>query len=179
VNSHRRRDEDEETSFAVVSFATEPPPGGPADVYSAQTAVAVLPDSFLADLRRGKAEDPVTAKYKVLADVDVVDALPSAPPAPSADAAVDELTAAVTAALAAARVTQDAIDAEPVVTSDPLAVDIVVVPETLPPAFAAPVVEPRQLPRALVAALVLMLLVAIALVALASGWKLAGLLGAP
>ena len=73
------------------------------DVHGARTAVAVLPDSFLDDLRRGKAEEPTTSRYKVLpeADLEGGGAPPLPPPASRrTESRVRKLNATVNAALA-------------------------------------------------------------------------------
>ncbi len=63
----RKRDDNDDPSFeGLADFASEGPPGTPADVHSASTTIAVLPESFYDDLRRAKVEESPTAKYKVL-----------------------------------------------------------------------------------------------------------------
>jgi hypothetical protein len=217
MNQNRRYENDDEPAFDMASFSTEPPPAGaPSDVHNAQTAVAALPDSFLVDLLKGKP-DPITARYNVLADVDVVETstpTEAPPPVPTAKAApavapapalalvgrpaapalddpsdrLSELTAAVTAALAAAaRVTPEPrmtpeprFAPEPRVTPPPMALDVEI--------ELATVLEPAELPSAdlvtpapspvLAAAAVFLMLVVGTLLALLAGWNLAGLLGA-
>ena len=73
MNRNRRREVEDEAFSHIVSFSSAPPPPGDVtDVHSAQTTVAALPDSYIVDLLRGKA-DPITARYKVLPESDATD----------------------------------------------------------------------------------------------------------
>jgi hypothetical protein len=108
--SYRKQD-----GFGTVD-AFEPEDDG--DVHSACTAVAALPDSFLADLRRGKADDPTTARYKVLPETDLVSGdAPTLPPPPQRTR-VQELNDTITAALKA-RASAPPLDVTPFLTPVP------------------------------------------------------------
>lgn len=74
MNDNRRQKEDDSERESVRCFRSEPPAG---DVHTARTAVTALSPSFLEDLRRGKAEEPVTSRYATLPETDVVDSQPS------------------------------------------------------------------------------------------------------
>ena len=116
---------------SVPDFASEPPPGEKVDVHSASTAVAVFPDSFLDDLRRGNTSEPTTSKYKVLPDTLLEEDEPPPPPplpiSPS-EARVRELNAVISAALTVAA------QEEPETPDDEVCAPLpVVAPEPMPP----------------------------------------------
>lgn len=67
--TNRAKQDSDLSCETIVAFDTmPPPPGGPADVHSARTTIAALPEAFLDGMR----EESPTARYRALADVDVV-----------------------------------------------------------------------------------------------------------
>lgn len=82
------RDHDQSEFDALVSLGSDPPPPSEVgDVHSARTTIAVLPDDFLEDLRRGKADEPPTARYQTLPDPDALEReTPTPAPVPPPDA---------------------------------------------------------------------------------------------
>jgi hypothetical protein len=129
---------------SLASFEPEEEDG---DVHSACTAVANLPDSFLDDLKRGKADDPTTARYKVLpeADLEGNDA-PTLPPPDHqrTGTRVRELNDKISAALAAAA----AAPPVAVVTPPPAPLPEVPIPEA--PIVVAGIAAPPDLWRSFV-----------------------------
>lgn len=128
----------------LASFETHDDAG---DVHDARTAIAVLPDSFLDNLRRGKAEEPTTSRYKVLPESDLVASDPETVPPPVQPTSADrvrELNATISAALAA-----PPLDMTPfLIRSSPtLPEPISVIPLPLPVAVAS--VHPSRTPPAM------------------------------
>jgi hypothetical protein len=101
-----------------------------ADVHSARTQVAALPDSFLDDLRRAKGDEGPTSRYKVLPESDAVldpgddddDAETLPPPPERGTDRVRELNATIRAALDAPPLDAPPLDVSPFLLR----------PETLP-----------------------------------------------
>jgi hypothetical protein len=129
---------------ALASFEPQEEDG---DVHSACTAVAVLPDSFLDDLRRVKAEEPTTSRYKVLPESDLASGdAPTLPPPPQRGSRVRALNATISAALKAAAAPPPPLDVSAFLTRpaapEPPPLPAIAVPApSVAPVAAIPIVE--------------------------------------